>query len=87
MLIQNKSYSDTASELETSDDGSLDYNDHEDSDAIHDDDHESDQLVAHPLSGPIEDTLVGFEVAAGFSFIAETEPAELAQALVNLEPI
>jgi len=45
--------------LETSDDGSLDDNDHEDSNAIRDDDRESDQLVTHRLSGPPEDESVG----------------------------
>ena len=87
ILIQTKYYSDTASELETSDDGSLDDNDHEDSNAIRDDDRESDQLVTHRLSGPPEDTLVGFQVAAGLSYIAESEPTEPASALVDLEPM
>ena len=87
ILIQTKYYSDTASELETSDDGSLDDNDHEDSDAICDNDRESDQLVAHHLSGPPEDMLVGFQVAAGLSYIVESEPTEPAPALVDSEPM
>jgi len=76
-------------ETSDSDDGSLDHHDHEDSEAIPDDDRESNQLVAHRLSGPPEDALVGFQVAAGFSYIVETEPAEPAPALVDseLEPM
>ena len=73
-------------ETSDSDDGSLDHHDHEDSEAILDDDRENDQLVVHCLSGPPEDVLVGFQVAAGFSYIAETEPAEPAPALVDSEP-
>ncbi len=50
-------------------------------------DRESDQLVAHHLSGPPEDMLVGFQVAAGLSYIVESEPTEPAPALVDSEPM
>jgi hypothetical protein len=60
------------SESETSDDGSkdgsLDKYDHEDLE-VAPDDRESEEPVAHCLSGPPKDA------SPGFSYIAETEPA------------
>ena len=74
-------------ETSNSDNGSLDHHDYEDSEAIPNDNCKSDQLVIHHLSWPPEDMLVGFQVAAGFLYIAENELAEPALELVNLEPI
>ena len=70
LLIQTKRSSDTASESETSDDGSKDDHDHEDLGTVPEGDRESEELAAPRLSGPPEDG-----VAAGFLYVAETEPA------------
>ena len=86
LLIQSKHYSNTASEPETSDDGSIEDHDYEDSEkdseavprAVPDNKRENNEPVAHHLLEPPEDAL---------SYIAETELAGPAPALLNSEPI
>jgi len=86
LLIQSKHYSNTASEPETSDDGSIEDHNYEDLDkdseavprAVPNNERENNEPVAHRLSEPPEDAL---------SYITETELARPAPALLNLEPI
>jgi hypothetical protein len=86
LLIQSKHYSNTASEPETSDDGSIEDHDYEDLEkdseavprAVPDNERENDEPVVHHLSEPPEDAL---------SYIAETELAGPAPVLLDSEPI
>ena len=87
LLIQSKCYSDMASESKASDDRSLDDHD-QDSEAVPNDDCESEEPVTQCLSGPLEAaSFASVQVADGLSYIAETELAGPALALLDLEPI
>lgn len=87
LLIQSRCYSDTASESKASDDGSLD--DHnQDSEAVPNNDCESEELVMQHLLGPPEAaSFASVQVADGLPYIAETELAGPALALLNSELI
>ena len=87
LLIQTKHYSDTASESETSNDGSLDNYNHEDPEVVPDEDCEGEEAVALCLSEPPEDASIGRQVVEDFSNVAETEPTRLAPEIVDLEPM
>jgi hypothetical protein len=87
LLIQSNCYSDTASESEASDDGSLD-NYNQDSEAVPNDDCESEEPVTQHLSGPPEAaSFASVQVADGLLYIAETELAGPAPVLLNSELI
>jgi len=73
-----------ASESETSDDGSYNYLD---SEAVPDGNSESEELVMHRLSEPLKDESIDVQVVEGLSYIAETELAGPAPALLDLELI
>jgi hypothetical protein len=87
LLIQTKHHSDTASELETSDDGSLDDYNHKDLEVVPNEDHEGEEAVVPCLSEPPEDASVSRQVVEDYLNVAETEPTRPAPEIVDLEPM